>query len=152
MKTARFLLAVFVSLSFAGCSTAPIHRSAMGIMPVSSDQLIFQSIDIFGNELRASGRFYSPLNSINRVRVSRSGRTMKVKMSQAMLREDGDRRFSFQVPLSAKIDRIVVGKDAKTIWTRSEGILVDTSDQRGQTTTAASDFQQRLGRVMRALD
>lgn len=124
----------------------------MGIMPVSSDQLIFQSIEVTGSELRASGSFYSPLNSINRVRVSRSGRTAKVKMTQAMLREGGDRRFSFTVPLLSKVDRVVVGKDAKTIWTRAEGVAIDTSDQETQTERASSDLQHRIQGVMKAFD
>ncbi len=152
MKVFRVLVGAAAVIVLSGCSTAPIHKSAMGIMPVSSDQLVFQSIDIADNELRASGIFYSPLNSINQTRVSRSGQTMKVKMTQAMLREGGDRRFSFRVPLSAKIDRVVVGKDAKTIWTRAEGVAIDVSDQETQTDQAAADLQNRLSGVMRAFD
>lgn len=152
MKSLRLSSAVALATFLAGCSTAPIHRSAMGVMPVTSDQLVFQSIEVVGDELQANGIFYSPLNSINQTRMSRSGGTMKVKMTQAMLREGADRRFSFRVPLSPKIDRIVVGKDAKTIWTRAEGVAIDVSDQDAQAERAAVDFESRLRGVMGAFD
>lgn len=146
---------IFSALAFilvAGCSTAPVTRSAMGTMPISSEQLLFESIEVVGEELHVSGMLFSPLNTVNKVKVSRFGRTAKVKMTQAMLREGGSRRFSVSVPIPSKVDQVVVGDDTRKIWSRAEGILIDTSDTSAQADRATADLERRVQGVMRAFD
>jgi len=152
MTPIRFVTSVLALLLVTGCSTSPVTRSAMGTMPISSEQLLFESIELAGEELQVSGMLFSPLNTVNRVKVSRSGKTMKVKMTQALLRDDGSRRFSVSIPISPEVDQVVIGDDARVMWTRAEGILIDTSDTSAQTDRATADLERRVQGVMRAFD
>lgn len=139
-------------LASSCASTAPVTRSAMGIQPVESSQLILSSVREENNVVYVSGRLFSPLNTVSKTNVTQFGRDARITMNQAMLRTDGSQRFSFAIPLKPKTERVVIGKDKKVIWTRSGGARIDTADTEAQATRAAEDLEKRINRVIRAVD
>ena len=134
------------------CSTAPVTKSAMGLQPVGSAQLVISRAEVRDGKLYVSGRLFSPLNTLNRAKVKRFGGTARITMTQAMLRIDGSPDFSAVVVLDSKIDSVVIGNDKREIWNRSEGVKVQVSDTSGQTQRAMQDLESRVQGVMRAFD
>ncbi|MEC5128881.1 hypothetical protein VSU19_19110 [Verrucomicrobiales bacterium BCK34] len=134
------------------CSTAPVTKSAMGLQPVDSAQLVISRAEVQDGKLYVAGRLFSPLNTLNRAKVKRSGGTARITMTQAMLRVDGSPDFTAVVVLDSKINSVVIGKDRREIWNRSEGVKVQTSDTAGQTRRAINDLESRVEGVLRAFD
>lgn len=134
------------------CSTAPVTKSAMGLQPVDSAQLVISRAEVQDGKLYVEGRLFSPLNTLNRAKVKRSGGTARITMTQAMLRVGGSPDFTAVVVLDSKINSVVIGKDRREIWNRSEGVKVQASDTAGQTRRAINDLESRVEGVLRAFD
>lgn len=149
----RVAFLLFSGNLVAGCSsTAPVTKSAMGIQPVESEQLILRRVEIVGDHLVVEGALFSPLNTINRTNLQQFGKTTRIRMTQAMLRAEGSPEFRVTVPLPSKVQTVTIGKDNKPVWSRTGGILVDTSDVSGQTDRAAADLDNRINRVLDAFN
>ncbi len=146
------LLFIPLIVTLTHCSTAPVTKSAMGLQPVGSAQLVISRAEVQDGKLYVAGQLFSPLNTLNRAKVKRSGGTARITMTQAMLRVDGSPDFSAVVVLDSKIDSVVIGNDKREIWNRSEGVKVQTSDTAGQTRRAMQDLESRVQGVMRAFD
>ncbi len=148
MKIIPFSFFLIASVLLSGCGTSSVTKSAMGIQPVTSQQLVFDQITVQGDTLAASGALFSALNTLNKAKVRRRGRSMEVTMTQAMLRDGGEKRFRFSVPIGPKIDKITVGKDREVIWTRADGVLIDTSKKELRTRAASDDLENRISSIL----
>jgi len=148
MKNAFFFFSLVSLLFLSACGTSSVTKSAMGIQPVTSQQLVFDQITVQGDTLVASGVLFSALNTVNKAKVRKRGRSMEVTMTQAMLRDGGQKQFRFTVPIGPKIDKVTVGKNREVIWTRADGILIDTSQKELRTRAATDDLENRISSIL----
>lgn len=146
------ILFVPLLLALTHCGTAPVTKSAMGLQPVSSAQLVISQAEVREGKLYVAGLLFSPLNTLTRAKVRRSGGTARITMTQAMLRFDGSPDFSAVVVLDSKIKSVVIGDDRQEIWNRTDGVIARPSDTAGQTQRAMQDLESRVQGAMRELD
>jgi hypothetical protein len=150
--TRSFLFLIPFLFLITHCSTAPVTKSALGLRPVGSAQLVISRAEVQGGKRYVSGRLFSPMNTLNRAKVKRSRGTARITLTQAMLRLDDSPDFSAVVVLDSKTSSVVIGNDRREIWNRTEGVKVATTDTAGQTQRAMQDLDSRVQGVIRAFD